>query len=61
MGCPPPPLRMLTGPPSVIGVKSNNFADWCEVAELMKNKAHLTAEDLNKIKKIKAGMNTGIK
>ena len=42
---------MLTGAPSVIGVKSNNFADLCEVAELMKNKAHLTAEDLNKIKK----------
>ena len=43
----------------VIGVKSKDFADFCRVAELMKNKAHLTKEGLNKIRKIKAGMNTG--
>lgn len=45
----------------VIGEKSKDFADWCEVAELMKNRAHLTAEGLENIKKIKAGMNRGRK
>ena len=43
---------------SPIGVGGS---DWCKVAELMKNKQHLTAEGLKQIKKIKAGMNRGIK
>ena len=43
------------------GVKALDFADWCEVAEMMKNKEHLTPEGLSKIKKIKAGMNKGRK
>jgi len=43
----------------IIGVKAQNFKDFCEVAELMKNKSHLTIEGLNQIKKIKAGMNKG--
>ena len=44
------------------GVKSKDFADWCKVAYLMQNgKAHLTAEGLEQIGKIKAGMNTGRK
>lgn len=30
-----------------------------KVAELMKNKGHLTQEGLAQIRKIKAGMNTG--
>ena len=34
---------------SIIGVKALDFADWCKVAELMKNKAHLTPEGLEKI------------
>jgi hypothetical protein len=36
-----------------------DYLDWCKVAELMKNKAHLTEEGLSKIRKIKAGMNKG--
>jgi len=45
----------------IIGVKALDFADWCKVAELMKEKKHLTAEGLQEIKQIKAGMNTGRK
>ena len=45
----------------ILGVKSKDFADFCKVAELMQNKAHLTAEGLNQIRQIKAGMNTGRK
>lgn len=41
------------------GVKHLDYLDWCKVAELMKNKAHLTWEGLSKIRKIKAGMNKG--
>jgi hypothetical protein len=41
------------------GTKRLDFADFCRVAELMKEKAHLTAEGLDKIRKIKEGMNTG--
>lgn len=43
----------------ILGVKSKNFADFCLVAELMKNKYHLTEEGLEEIRKIKAGMNRG--
>ena len=43
------------------GVKALDFADWCRAAELMKNQKHLTAEGLEEIKQIKAGMNTGRK
>ena len=45
----------------VHGVKIKDFYDFCEVAELMKNKSHLTASGLEQIKKIKTGMNTGRK
>ena len=41
------------------GVKALDFADWCQVAELMQNKAHFTKEGLEKIKQIKARMNRG--
>jgi hypothetical protein len=46
---------------SILGVKSQDYADFKQVAELMKNKAHLTAEGLDKIRQIKAGMNSGRK
>lgn len=46
---------------SVLGVKYKDFADWCQAADLIKNKAHLTAEGLDQIRKIKAGMNKGRK
>jgi len=42
---------------SIVGVKALDFADFCLVAELMKNKAHLTLEGLDQIRQIKAGMN----
>ena len=45
----------------VLGVKSKDFADWCQAADLRKNKSHLTAEGLDQIRKIKAGMNKGRK
>ncbi len=41
------------------GTKAQDFADFKRVGELIKNKAHLTAEGLEQIKKIKAGMNRG--
>lgn len=41
------------------GLKSKNFADFCEVAGIIKEKGHLTKEGLDKIGQIKAGMNTG--
>jgi hypothetical protein len=43
----------------MVGVKTLNFADFCKVAELMKNKDHLNEEGLEQIRKIKAGMNRG--
>ena len=45
----------------LLGVKLQDFKDWCEVAKLMKNKANLTKEGLKQISKIKAGMNRGRK
>jgi len=43
----------------ILGAKALDFADFCEVVELMKNKAHLTPEGLEEIRKIKMGMNKG--
>ena len=41
------------------GVKALDFKDFCLVAEMMKEKKHLTTDGLEKIRKIKAGMNRG--
>ena len=41
--------------------KKLDFDDFCEVVELMKNKAHLTTEGLDKIREIQARMNRGRK
>ena len=41
----------------VQGKKLLDFQDWCKVAEMMKEKKHLTIEGLNEIRAIKAGMN----
>lgn len=43
----------------IIGVKSQDYDDFKRVAELMKNKVHLTPEGLEEIRIIKAGMNSG--
>lgn len=42
----------------IIGVKSEDFNDWCTVANLMLNGKHLTSDGVEIIKKIKSGMNT---
>jgi hypothetical protein len=39
------------------GAKSQDLFDFCSVAELIKNKAHLTKEGLEAIREIKKGMN----
>jgi hypothetical protein len=41
------------------GTKGLDYFDFHKVVLLMKNKAHLTVEGLEQIRKIKAGMNTG--
>jgi hypothetical protein len=41
------------------GTKLADYEDFKRVAELMKTKAHLTAEGLEEIRQIKAGMNRG--
>jgi hypothetical protein len=46
----------------VQGVKHLDFLDFVKVAEIMKEKGHLTEEGLSKIRKaIKEGVNTGRK
>lgn len=42
---------------SIMGCKSQDFSDFKRVSELVLKKAHLTAEGLNLIKKIKSEMN----
>lgn len=42
----------------IIGNKNKDFLDFCQIAELMKSNAHKTQEGLDKIREIKAGMNT---
>ena len=53
-------LPLLKNHP-ILGNKSQDFEDFCKVAELMENKAHLTFTGMDEIRKIKAGMNTGRK
>jgi hypothetical protein len=43
----------------ILGEKAKDFADFVKVAELMKEKAHLSAEGLELIQNISSGMNTG--
>jgi len=42
----------------IMGEKYLNFEDFCRVAELIKDKKHLTEKGLQEIRLIKAGMNT---
>jgi len=54
---------------NVLGIKSQDFVDWCKVVELMNNKVHLTTvsrsfgygggSGLEEIRKLKGGMNSG--
>ena len=41
----------------ISGEKTEDYYNWCEAAELMKQSKHLTKDGLNKIIKIKQGMN----
>lgn len=41
----------------LIGVKALDFSDFCKIADLMKDKAHLDSQGLEEILKIKEGMN----
>ena len=43
----------------IVGVKALDIEDFKQVAELMKNKAHLTSEGFENILLIKARMNSG--
>lgn len=42
----------------ILGVKQKNYQDFCKVAKLMKEEAHLTKEAFEQIRKIKYAMNT---
>ena len=41
----------------MLGIKDLDFADWCKVANLIKNKIHLTPKGLEEIREINKGMN----
>ena len=41
----------------ILGNKAKDFEDWCKVAEMLKEKKHLTRSGLERIRKIKNGMN----
>lgn len=43
----------------IMGVKNEDFLDWCKAAKMIKNKEHLTIDGLNQLKQIKSGMNKG--
>ncbi len=43
----------------ILGVKSLDFEDWCKAGEIIKNKGHLSKEGLDRIFKLKAGINRG--
>jgi hypothetical protein len=43
----------------IAGAKFKDFEDFCLVAEMLKDKKHLTPEGLDYVCKIKARMNTG--
>jgi hypothetical protein len=43
----------------ILGEKSKDFHDFCQVANMMIEKKHLSEDGLDTIKNIKAGMNRG--
>jgi len=45
----------------ILGVKSLDYQDWCKIAKVISEGAHLTIEGLDEIRKIESGMNTGRK
>lgn len=56
------PFFKNLGSANILGVKSADFNDWCEVSEIVDIKGHLTKEGLDQIlaePDIKSGMNKG--
>ncbi len=43
----------------ILGVKALDFSNFCQAADIIKVKGHLTKDGLEKIREIKAGMNRG--
>lgn len=44
---------------SLQGIKSMDYKDFCQVANIVKEKSHLTPEGIKAIKSLKSGMNRG--
>lgn len=43
----------------LVGIKFQDYIDWCKIHKLMLNRSHLTVEGINLIREIKLGMNKG--
>ena len=43
----------------LVGVRSQDYLDWCKIHKLMLDRSHLTVEGINLIREIKLGMNRG--
>ena len=43
----------------LVGVKSQDYFDWCKIHKLMFDRSHLTVKGITLIKNIKLGMNRG--
>jgi hypothetical protein len=43
----------------ILGVKALDFSNFCQAADIIKVKGHLTKDGLERIREIKAGMNRG--
>ena len=43
----------------ILGLKAQDFDDFCKVAEMIQTKVHLTKEGMDQIRKIRTGMNKG--
>ena len=43
----------------LVGIKSQDYLDWCKIHKLMLNRSHLIVEGINLILVIKLGMNKG--
>lgn len=43
----------------ILGVRAQDFDDFCKIALIVEYKKHLTKEGFYMIRKIKSGMNTG--
>jgi hypothetical protein len=41
----------------IVGIKLQDYLDWCKGADIIKTRNHLTESGLNELQKIKAGMN----